>query len=517
MHCAPVTNCSSGRPVLTSNHHSQEIQDSRRTVTRVSLVLLLLCSSFFALYNSNTAYSSDEVWSVKTSSLNYSSEMAALKADIHPPLYYQLLYAWIRVFGTREQAVRSLSGLFYILSVFAVYGIGRDLYESKTAMLCAAIYLTSPLAILSAQFARMYALLSLLSTLSTWLYLQFTIKPRDSRLRFALYILVNILGTFTHVAFFFLLFAQIVCHLLFYRRVRMMRFVAAMGLSLVPYVFLWAPVLLGQIGHSAEGLAWVKRPGLSMMGDLFLLYGGAFWLVLPVLLYLWWRSGFASWRKFSKIHIISLPLWLLAITLSTPLLISLVKPIFNSRLAIVGLPLFALTIGALIGRRTNYFLPFALVVFTAVALVVVHPASSICDNRAMATHLSQTANDGDVVIFTSLTRLPIDYYLERTPTTRKLFETSFPAEIDEHPGYEGRISDPGRRAKLEREARELVDKIAAMQFPGRARRIFFFHGFHAEIDSIVEQHLRERFELLIGQGVLCGEVSPYFKEVSVYR
>jgi uncharacterized membrane protein len=407
--------------------------------------------------------------------------------------------------------------LFYILAVFAVYGLGRELYGSKTALLCAVVYLTSPLAILSAQFARMYALLSLLSVLSTWLYLQFSIKSRASRLFFALYVLVNILGTFTHIAFFFVLFGQIVCQLLFYRRVRMMRFSFAMGLSLIPYLLLWAPVLLDQIAHSREGLAWVKRPNLSMMGDLLLLYGGAFWLVLPVLLYLWWRSGFASWRQFSKIHIVSLPLWLLAITLLTPLLISLAKPIFNSRLAIVGLPLFAITIGALIGRKTNYLLPLALVAFTVVAMIVVHPSSSRCDNRAMAMYLSQTAHDGDVVIFTSLTRLPIDYYLERSPITKKIFKTSFPAEIDDHPGYEGRTRDPGRRAALEREAQSLVDKIATTESPERMKQIFFFHGFHPEIDAIVEQKLRERFELLSGQGLKCGEASPYFKEVAVYR
>ena len=481
------------------------------------MVFLLLSSSFFAFYNSNTAYTSDEVWSIQTSSRDYSSTMAALKADIHPPLYYQCLFGWVRIFRTGERSVRSLSGLFYILTVFGVYGLGRELYGSKTALLCAAIYLTSPLAILSAQFARMYSLLSLLSVLSTWLYLQFSIKPRDSRLLYALYILVNILGTFTHVAFFFVLFAQIVCHLVLYRHVRRMRFVAAIGLSLIPYLFLWSPVLLGQIAQSGEGLAWVKKPGLSMIGDLFLLFGGVFWLVCPLLLYFEWRSGFESLRKFSKIQTIRIPLCLLAVTLLTPILISLVKPIFNPRLAIAALPLFALTIGALVGRKANYFVPVALVVFTVVAVIVVHPASSPCDNRQMATYLNQSANDGDVVIFTSLTRLPIDYYLERTPTTRKLFEVSFPAEIDQHPGYEGRINDTGRRADLEREAESLVDKIATVHSSERTRRIFFFHGFHPEIDAILKQQLRARFELLSGEGMQCGEASPYFKEVSVYR
>ena len=481
------------------------------------MILLLLCSSFFALYHSNIAYTSDEVWSIKTAGLNYSAEMAALKADVHPPLYFLILHSWIRLFGTGEQAVRSLSGLFYILSVFAVFGLGRELYGTKTGLLCAAIYLASPLGILAAQFARMYSLLSLLAILSTWLYLQFSIKPRDSRLLFALYIAVNILGTFTHIAFFFLLFAQIVFHLLFYRRIRMKRFVLVIVLSLLPYLFLWGPILLGQIANSREGAAWVKKPGFSMLADLLFHYGGAFWLVVPLLVYLRWRSGSEASGESNKLSIRSLPLWLLAITLLTPLLISEVKPIFNSRLAIVGLHLFALTIGAFTGRGANYLLPIAVIALTVVFLTVAHPVSGPCDNREMADYLSRTTNDGDVVIFTSLTRLPIDYYLERTPTTRKLFETSFPAAIDQHPGYEGSIRDSSRKAALELEAKSLVDKITAMQSPERVRRIFFFHGFHPEIDTILEQQLRERFALLASQGVQCGEGSPYFKEVSVYR
>ncbi len=442
--------------------------------------------------------------------------MAALEADVHPPLYFQILSVWIRLFGTGERTVRSLSGLFYLLSAFALYGLGRELYGKETGLLCAALYLTSPLAILCAQFARMYSLLSLLSILSTWLYLNFSVKPRDSNLRFALYILINVLGTFTHIAFFFLLFGQIVFHLLFCRRIGMKKFVFAMVFSLVPYILFWAPILLGQIANSGQGLAWVQKPGLSSVGELALLYGGVFWLLVPILLYLWWRSGFESLRGFSKISIKSLPLWLLATTIVTPLLISQVKPIFNSRLAIVGLPLFALTIGAIIGKRANYFLILELILLTAIGLFFLHPGSSACDNRAIATYLSQTAKDGDVVIFTSLTRLPIDYYLERAPR-KKLYETSFPAEIDRHPGYEGRISDPGRLPALEREARELVDKIGSMQLKGRGGRTFFFRGRHGQVDSLIEDALHGHFELVPTEGVRCGDASPYVKVVSVYR
>ena len=134
----------------------------------------------------------------------------------------------------------------------------------------------------------------------------------------------------------------------------------------------------------------------------------------------------------------------------------------------------------------------------------------------MAVYLSQRANNGDAVIFTSLTRLPIDYYLEREAIKKDLFRTSFPAEIDQHPGYEGRITDPNRRAALEREGQELVEGLLRTRPQDGSRRIFFLHGAHPAIDSIVEKVLRERFELVPGEGVKC-ELSPYFSEVSVYR
>jgi len=500
--------------VSSQNQHREIVEQPSHLI--LSLLLLLLFSSFFALYKSDSAFTSDEVWSVRAASLDYSSEMEVLKADVHPPLYYQFLYLWIRLFGTGERAVRSLSGLFYVLSVFAVYGIGRALYGTRTALLCATIYLASPLAILSAQFARMYALLSLLSILSTWLYVQFALKQNHSRLVLVGYVLLNSLGTFTHIAFFFVLFAQIVFHLLFFRRTRIMAFALAVGLSLVPYVFLWAPVLVRQIGKSSEGIAWVSKPDLAMVGEVVFLYGGVLWLLIPVLLYLWWRNGFEPLSRFSQLRETSFPLWLFAIAILTPLLLSYVKPIFNSRLAIIGLHFLALTMGAIIGSRANKFLSFLLVVLTAIGLVILHPGTTNCDNRAIATYLSHRASNGDVVIFTSLTRLPIDYYLEQAPVKKNLFETSFPSEIDEHPGYEGRITDPSRRAALEREGRELVEGLANTQPQNSSRRIFFFHGAHPAIDSIVEKALREQFQLLPGEGVKC-ELSQYFKEVSVYR
>src|SRR3954468_7630871 len=57
----------------------------------------------------------DEVLSVNISRLPISDLRGALRHDGAPPLYYALLHVWMSVFGTGNEAVRSLSGLFGVL------------------------------------------------------------------------------------------------------------------------------------------------------------------------------------------------------------------------------------------------------------------------------------------------------------------------------------------------------------------------------------------------------------------
>jgi hypothetical protein len=206
---------------------------------------------------------------------------------------------------------------------------------------------------------------------------------------------------------------------------------------------------------------------------------------------------------------------LLAFTILPPLLISIIKPVFNSRLAIVGLHLFTLGVAPFFRQMTGkYVLPLVLVVLTGSFLLVVRPASEACDNRSLSTYLIQNSRENDVVIFTSLTRMPVDYYLGGS---RKLFETSFPAEIDKHPGYEGRITDPSRKAEFEAEARELMTKIEAMRSANAGQQVFFLHGLHPDVDELLEKELKTRFQLLSDKEVHCTEGSPYLKTISVYR
>jgi len=498
---------------LDSQNPAQDIDFSKQVPV---LALLILAAIFLAFYASNSAFTSDEIWSVRTAGLDHAAMLDALKADVHPPLYFELLYGWVRFFGIGERAVKGLSALFYVLSAVAIYGLSKEIYGPKAALIATTLYVCSPLAIVCAQFARMYTLLSFLSIVSTWLYLGFLNEGRLSRLRSTSYVVTNILGTFTHVGFFFILFAQIV-FLVLVRRRNLKAFFLAVLLSLLPYLLIWAPILIRQFSNSQAGLSWLKKPSLTSLAILLLLYGGAFWLILPLLFYFWWRNGFKPLKDRSHWRTATVFVWLMVITLATPILISLIKPIFNPRLAIIGLHFFVLTIAAAIARTNSYFLTIELIVLTSIGLIVLHPGAGPCNNRATATYLNEAANEGDVVIFTSLTRAPIGFYLANIPHRKELFQVSFPAEIDLHPGYEGNIMDPSRRPALESEARDLVRKIMDLPRSTTGRRIFLLRGFRPNVDAPIETELSKHFQKSEGEGKKCGEESPYFTEILIYR
>src|SRR6185369_16123729 len=100
---------------------------------------------------------------------------------------------------------------------------------------------------------------------------------------------------------------------------------------------------------------------------------------------------------------------------------------------------------------------------------------------------------------------------------KQILETSFPAEIDKHPGYEGTITNPERTSELEREAENLIELILRVREQRNGVKVFFLHGFHPELDALVENHLRERFQPVAGLGMRCAGTSSYFTELSVYR
>ncbi len=125
----------------------------------------------------------------------------------NPPLYYLLLHIWMGWFGTSESAIRSLSIVPSLFSIWLIYYFSEQLFSRGIAYL-AAIYLTiSTFQIYYAQEARCFSLLvSIL--LSASLCLWNALEAESSRRRYLYYGAYTVLGAlalYTHfISIFFL-------------------------------------------------------------------------------------------------------------------------------------------------------------------------------------------------------------------------------------------------------------------------------------------------------------------------
>ena len=94
------------------------------------------------------------------------------KHDNHPPLYYLALKVWSDMFGYSEIALRSLSVMFGVATVYIVFKIAK-LFGNKYFPYLAALFLaTSPLHIYYSQEARMYSMAAFLASGAVYFFLK---------------------------------------------------------------------------------------------------------------------------------------------------------------------------------------------------------------------------------------------------------------------------------------------------------------------------------------------------------
>ncbi len=87
-----------------------------------------------------------------------------LRQDGAPPLYYVLLHFWMKVFGTSNEGVRSLSGVISVVTLPLAWLAGRR-YGRASAWAVLVLVATAPFAIYYGTEARMYSLVMLLTVL----------------------------------------------------------------------------------------------------------------------------------------------------------------------------------------------------------------------------------------------------------------------------------------------------------------------------------------------------------------
>jgi len=195
------------------------------------------------------------------------SVISATQSDVHPPLYYLLLHAWLAVRQTDGWA-RLLSAIVGAASVSLTYMVGVRLLRARLVGVVAATLLAfAPAHVALSQEARMYPLLGLLTVVSV-LLLDWALR-RDSVRAWLTYALVCALLPWTHYFGFFVLAAHGLGSLVLgFRKPRLVAR-AWLALALAGALFLpWLPSFSAQLAAVHNGF-WITAFELEQLGETF--------------------------------------------------------------------------------------------------------------------------------------------------------------------------------------------------------------------------------------------------------
>ena len=297
--------------------------------------------------------------------------------DIQPPLYYYLLWPWVRLAGTSEYSLRLLSVFFGTLAIPLMWVVGRYLLGSRAAWLAALVLALSPLHVYYAQEARMYTLLTFLGLLSSYLLLRW-LDTRSPHLRSPYiwaYVLTVVAALYVHYFAIFLLAAHALYILyLWWRQLRSRRPLepniltsVLIAISIVVLYLPWLPYLVTRYGvdtsywPGALKLREVARKlfiafslGETVMEQVGLWLALGYGLILLISVIVLWRNTHHGVRSTQyathtaycvarKRYLVFLVLYLI-IPVALVLLLIQRTPKFNPRYAMLASPAFILLI-----------------------------------------------------------------------------------------------------------------------------------------------------------------------------
>jgi hypothetical protein len=116
------------------------------------------------------------------------------------------------------------------------------------------------------------------------------------------------------------------------------------------------------------------------------------------------------------------------------------------------------------------------------------PAGS--SDRATAQFLLRNAQPGDALIFTSLSRTAVDYYLYRAHADSRFVEISFPRENGIHIGWRDATATGQRGVMLRAEAAGIIDRLKGLH-----GRTWVLYGYDPSVSGILKEQLDSRLTL----------------------
>jgi hypothetical protein len=350
---------------------------------------------------------------------------AGVAADVHPILYYTLLWGWQSAVGQAPGIVRALSVIFGLGTVAVGFGLARALFGARTAAVAGILLALSPFQVHYSQEARMYALLALLLTSATWLY--WRALTRDAPWEWAGFAILAAAAMYTHnLAFTFLLPLSLTP--VFQRRWRMVGKTVVAGLAALLLYLPWLLHLPTQLAR-VRAAYWVEAPGPATMVRTLLAYVSGLPVpdralpialaaaVLTFFIGAWLLLGRASQARQGRAQAI----WIAYLAVAPPLVMlaaSILQPVYLDRALLPSGVMFLLWIGWAIAERGSgrlYRLTAAISLAVAFALGLVgfylYRAFPYAPFDRLVASLRAGVRPGEVILHSNkITAIPGSYY-----------------------------------------------------------------------------------------------------------
>ena len=187
-----------------------------------------------------------------------------------PPLYFYSLYFLFKIFGYYTIVARLYSAIIAIVSVYAIYLLGKEMFNKKIGLIASIILCVNPFHLYYSQEARPYIFLFLFTTLSFYYLIKFIKLP--SRKGAVLYGVISALMIYSHFFGLFVLCAQYLLLLLFLilskKEERTPFFINALISGLVALI-LFIPAIKIFIKVSQIKEFWIPAPTLDVYTLIF--------------------------------------------------------------------------------------------------------------------------------------------------------------------------------------------------------------------------------------------------------
>lgn len=173
-------------------------------------------------------------------------------ADFHPPGYYTVVELVYKFLAPTEIATRSISIIFYLLTLFMVFKLASFVRGNFFGILTAAVVAANPIFFTYAFEARNYTMFAFAATGSIY----FLVKLSENFTKTASlgFILFSTLGIYTHYYMFFVLAAQGIYLLLFDRNTLLKSMVLYLVVAIL--YLPWAQILIAQVSSVSESY-WI--------------------------------------------------------------------------------------------------------------------------------------------------------------------------------------------------------------------------------------------------------------------